>query len=164
MNEKLEFYWHILNKTHDHIKFSDAKAALLLSLYGIIISLYFTQSSTFINEVIKVSSFKMILLIIIGILSLLSIYCAFNAVNPRLKNPTSTSVIYFGDVHKEFKSADEYYQFGNEIFDKPEAVFRDLSDQVYVNSTIAYKKFYNVAWAIRFFVAGLVIFLLLVFI
>lgn len=160
MNEKLEFYWYILDKTHDYIKSSDAKAALLLSFYGIILSLFFSQSNEFITQVLEGSGFKIILLLT-GFFSLISIYFAFNAINPRLKNPTPRSIIYFGDVHKKFKTAEEYFQFGNEKFVNPEEVFRDLSDQVYVNSTIAYKKFYNLAWAIRFFVAGLVSFILL---
>lgn len=161
MNEKLEFYWHSLNKTHDHIKFSDAKAALLLSFYGIILSLFFTQSSNLISMALEGSNIKITLLVLSGLFSLCSIYFAFNVINPRLKNPTSRSIIYFGDIHRKFESAEEYYEFGQRRFEDPDEVFRDLSDQVYVNSTIAYKKFFYVAWALRFFVAGLVSFLVM---
>ncbi len=160
MNEKLEFYWYSLNKIMDHIRFSDAKAALFLSVYGILISLFFTQSPDVWANILKGSNTKQLLLIITGVFSVASIYFSFNAVNPRLKNPASKSIIYFGDIYKKFKSAEEYYNFGQDRFKDIEAVFRDLSDQVYVNAGIAYKKFYNVSWALRFFVLSIISFLI----
>lgn len=161
MNEKLEFYWNSLNKIMDHIRFSDGKAALFLSIYGILISLFFTQENVVWEELIKGwSTTRWIFLIITGLFSVISIYFSFNAINPRLKNPATKSLIYFGDVHKKFKSAEEYYHFGQERFKNPDEVFRDLSDQVYVNSSIAYKKFYNVSWALRFFVLSIMTFLI----
>jgi len=160
MNERLEFYWYSLNKIMDHIRFSDAKAALFLSIYGILISLFFTKSVNVWAEISEASMAEQVLLVITGVFSVISIYFAFNTVNPRLKNPTSTSIIYFGDVHKKFNTAEEYYAFGKKRFESKEEVFRDLSDQVYVNSTIAYKKFFNVSWALRFFVLSIMTFLL----
>ncbi len=160
MNEKLEFYWQSLNKIMDHIRFSDAKAALFLSIYGILISIFFTSEQDVWKLLFQGSTTRFILMVITGIWSLISMFFAFNTVNPRLKNPASKSIIYFGDVHKKFRSAEEYYLFGQEQFKDSDKVFRDLSDQVYVNSTIAYKKFYNVSWALRFFVLSLMTFLL----
>ncbi len=159
MDEKLEFYWYSLNKIMDHIRFSDAKAALFLSIYGILISIFFSQSDHVWLDILEGSSIKQFLLILTGIFSVISIYFAFNAVNPRLKNPTSTSIVYFGDIHKKFSTPEEYYEFGQKRFQDPDEVFRDLSDQVYVNSTIAYKKFFNVSWALRFFVLSIMTFL-----
>lgn len=144
----------------DHIRFSDAKATLFLSIYGILISVFFTSEKDVWGLLIQGTTVKLILMIITGVFSVISIYFAFNTVNPRLKNPGSKSLIYFGDVHKKFKSAEEYYLFGQEQFKDPDKVFRDLSDQVYVNSTIAYKKFFNVSWALRFFVLSLLTFVL----
>ncbi|MEL7120121.1 MAG: Pycsar system effector family protein [Bacteroidota bacterium] len=160
MNEKLEFYWYSLNKTLDHIKFSDGKAALLLSFYGILISLLFTQSEQVVEQYVNGPGLKRILLVLNVAFSLISIYFAFNTINPRLKNPGSTSIIYFGDIHKKYKTPKEFFEFGNQKFEDPDAIFRDLSDQLYVNSSIAYKKFFNVSWALRFFVVSIVTFLI----
>ena len=159
MNEKLEFYWYSLNKIMDHIRFSDTKATLFLSVYGIFISVVFTQESDVWRHLVQGSTTKMVLMLLAAVFSTLSIYFSFNTVNPRLKNPASKSLVYFGDVYKKFQSAEEYYQFGQEQFKDPDKVFRDLSDQVYVNSAIAYKKFYNVSWALRFFVLSIITFL-----
>ncbi len=144
----------------DHIRFSDAKAALFLSIYGILISLFFTQEVDVWVEIMQGSTLKQVLLIITGVFSVISIYFAFNTVNPRLKNPTSTSIIFFGDIHKKFNTPEEYFEFGQKRFQNLDDVFRDLSDQVYVNSTIAYKKFFNVSWALRFFVMSIMTFLI----
>jgi hypothetical protein len=130
-----------------------------MSIYGILISLFFTQESDIWMEVLKGSNTRMFFLTVTGVFSVVSIYFAFNTVNPRLKNPATKSIIYFGDIHKKFQTAEEYYQFGQKRFQDSEEVFRDLSDQVYVNATIAYKKFFNVAWALRFFVLSFLTFL-----
>jgi hypothetical protein len=84
MNEKLEFYWYSLNKIMDHIRFSDTKATLFLSVYGIFISVVFTQESDVWSHLVQGSGTKMVLMLLAAVFSTLSIYFSFNTVNPRL--------------------------------------------------------------------------------
>ena len=145
-----EEYWKILNKITDWIKFSDTKAVVVLTVYGIIITIIYSNSKD-VYDYLSNSSFSIILSIIIGVLSFLSVLFSFLAINPRLKNPNANSIIYFGHIQEKYNNPSDYYLQSQQILTDENEYEKQISEQVFVNSKIAWKKFKNVSYSIRCF-------------
>jgi hypothetical protein len=84
-----------------------------------------------------------------------SVAWAFACVNPRLRLIGGISPIYFGTISEKFGNSSEYKKFFNEKFSDESDVEEELAGQVYVNSTIAWRKFKNVAYSLRALVISL---------
>jgi hypothetical protein len=156
--DKKQEYWNILNNINEWIRYSDTKAVILLTLYGVIITIIYSNA----NEVLLAlnsSDFIFYLAILSIILSFLSVLFSLLCVNPRLKNKNPNSVIYFGHIQEKFKTPDEYLVKSNEILDEEKDYLKELSEQVFSNSNIAWKKFSNVTWSLRFFASSIFILL-----
>ena len=151
-----EEYWKILNKTTDWIKFSDTKAIVVLTVYGIIITIIYSNSKV-VYEYLSNSTFSVILSIIVAILSFLSVLFSFLAINPRLKNTNADSIIFFGHIQEKNKDYSEYYLNSQQILSDENEYRKQIAEQVYVNSKIAWKKFKNVSYSIRCFFFSIVI-------
>ncbi len=154
MNKNQE-YWNILGNITNLIKYSDTKAAILLTLYGVIITIVYSNSADVLIA-LKNSNWTLGFSFASLIFSLISIVFAFLCINPRLKNENSNCIIYFGNIQKKFKTADEYSIHSTEILSDETGYQKQLAEQIHTNSTIAWKKFSNVAWSIRFFAGSLV--------
>lgn len=139
--------WNILMKNIDWIKFSDTKATVVLTVYGIIITLVYTNSSDVLNS-IQGSNILPVLTILAGFLSTISIIFSFICLSPKLSNNNPSSVIYFGHIQK-FKSYQKYLEEYHKVLDMPKDYEEQIAEQVYTTSKIAWRKFYNVSWAIR---------------
>lgn len=149
-----EQYWNILNKTTDWIKFSDTKAVVVLTVYGILITVVYSNS----NEVFNFISESWVFIFLTafaGILSILSIGYCFKAINPRLKNENPNSLIYFGHIQEKFSNAEDYQLELSKILNKKDEFEKHLSEQIHTNSKIAWAKFKNISISIRFFAAFL---------
>lgn len=156
--DKKQEYWNILNNTNDWIRYSDTKAVILLTLYGVIITIIYSNA----NDVLLAlnsSKFMLCLAILTIVLSFLSVLFSLLCVNPRLKNTNPNSIIYFGHIQEKFKTPNEYLMKSNKTLDEEKDYLRELSEQVYTNSIIAWKKFSNVTWSIRFFAVSIIILL-----
>lgn len=155
----MQEYWNILGNINDWIKYSDTKATIILTLYGVIITIIYTNATDSLAG-ISDSNWIICFSILSAITSLLSILFAFLCINPRLKNDNPTSIIYFGHIQKKFKDAKEYAQQSSEVLENSEQHIKELSEQIHTNSNIAWKKFSNVSWSIRFFALSLALMLL----
>lgn len=147
---KKEEYWKILNKTTDWIKFSDTKAIVVLTVYGIIITIIYSNSKE-VYEYISNSTFSIILSIVVVILSLLSVLFSFLAINPRLKNTNADSIIFFGHIQEKNKTYSDYFLNSQQILSDENEYQKQIAEQVFINSKIAWKKFKNVSYSIRCF-------------
>ena len=154
--DKNQEYWNILNNINDWIKYSDTKATLLLTLYGVIITIIYSNSVD-VLEGLKNSNYTLVLSIAGIFFSIASIVNSFLCINPRLKNKNPNSIIYFGHIQSKFSTAKEYFKSSSEIISNDKSYQKEISEQIYTNSKIAWKKFSNVTWAIRFFFASLLI-------
>lgn len=147
---KQEEYWKILNKTNDWIKFSDTKAVVILTVYGIIITTIYSNSKE-VYEFLGHSTFSVVLAIIAVALNFLSVLFSFLTINPRLKNPNPNSIIYFGHIQEGNSDYSEYYAQSQVILSDENEYEKQLAEQVFANSKIAWKKFRNVSYSIRCF-------------
>lgn len=148
---KKEELWKIYERNCDWIKFSDTKAGILLTIYGIIITIIYSNSSD-LYLVLNQSKILVFTSTVVGITSIISVSFSFLCINPRLKNTNIKSNIFFGTItknHLNLKSFKESL--------KKHKLKEDLQEQVYTTSKIADKKFKNITWSIRFFVLSLFI-------
>lgn len=160
MNEKR---WSILQYNSEWLKFSDTKASLILTVYGIIITIIYSNSVD-VFEAISSSKIIQIICILSTLSSLISIYFAFRCINPTLKNTNPDSIIYFGHISEKYSTFKEYHQATKDLIDNEEKLSVQISEQIYTNSKIAWKKYFNVSWSIRLFVVTIVLLLLQVLI
>jgi predicted PurR-regulated permease PerM len=157
---KKEEYWKILNKTTDWIKHSDTKAVVVLTVYGIIITIIYSNSKE-ILEHLNNSSFSVVLTLLAAILGLISVLFSFLTINPRLKNPNSNSIIYFGHIQEKHKTFNDFYEHSQGVLSDENKYEKQLAEQVYVNSKIAWRKFKNVTYSIRLFFVSISILLVI---
>ncbi|MDP3314141.1 Pycsar system effector family protein [Lutibacter sp.] len=152
---KTQEYWNILGNINDWIKYSDTKATILLTLYGVLITIIYSNSTDVLIGLNK-SNWILGFSIISMIFSLISIIFSFLCINPRLKNENPNSIIYFGHIKEKFKNSDEYSIHSSNILSSDESYLKELTEQIHTNSSIAWKKFSNVTWSIRFFFGVLI--------
>lgn len=152
MNDK---YWNILQQNNEWLRYSETKASILLTVYGIIITIIYSNAKE-VYEAINESNLLLITSIIFGIVSIISIYFSFKCINPRLKNDNPTSIIYFGHISKKNKNYEDYLQYSKAIINNDDKFCEQVAEQIFVNSGIAWKKFVNVTWSIRLFILSVV--------
>ncbi|MCR6641726.1 MAG: DUF5706 domain-containing protein [Sporocytophaga sp.] len=155
-------YWRILESTNEWIRFSDQKAGILLTVYGVIVTVIYSNSDTVYLALSK-SYYQIFLTIVTVLLSGISITYAFLCLNPSLKNSNPKSIIYFGHVQAHNKSCNEYIQNSKAILEDDTLLIEQEAEQVYINSTIAWKKFRFVSLAIRFYFLSIFTLLLSLF-
>lgn len=147
-----------MNSTQEGIRYSDTKATLILTLYGVVLTIIYSNSEQVLKS-LESSNYVFWFSIISIVFALLSILFAFLCINPRLKNNNAKSIIYFGHIQKKFPTYNDYHSTAEEILSKNNKYTSELAEQVHTNSIIAWNKFSNVTWCIRF-LFGCLIFLI----
>lgn len=158
-----EKYWNILQNNIEWLRASETKATLILTLYGVVFTIAYTNS-TAIFESIQSSGWVLHLVFFCGILSLISIIYAFLSVNPKLTNKNPNSIIYFGHISQRFNSCAVYKIHAHSIIDDENLFTDHLTEQIYIISAIAWKKYKHVAWSIRFFCLSLGVLIITLFV
>jgi hypothetical protein len=158
-----ERYWEILQNNIDWLRFSETKATLILTVYGILFTIAYTNAGAVFNS-IKGSDLILCLIFIYGILCLTSIGYAFFCVNPALKNPNPNSIIYYGHIAEKYATYGAYKTYAQSIIDNEDKFTDQITEQIHVISNIAWKKYRYVGWSIRFFILSLVVLIITIFI
>lgn len=158
MDEKTENYWRILEANLEWIRYSDAKATGILTIYGIIITVAFTKIID-ILEVISGSWMLITMTTASGISSLLAIYYGFRSISPRLLTQYDKSIIFFGSIVENSNDVQTFRDFSHRLLDSPAGLDNALAAQIFINARIASVKFRNVSSSIRYFVASFLILL-----
>lgn len=149
---KKEDQWTILSNNHEWIKFSDTKAIVMITAYGVIGAIVYTNAPACYAGITATGSilFFSVLAVILGSVSaFFSFYC----LNPILKNPNPHSVVYFGHIQAQFKNYKEYH--ARMKASTEDHLYEAVSEQVYYTSIIAWKKFQRFALSLRFFAAAM---------
>ncbi len=158
MDEKTENYWRILEANLEWIRYSDAKATGILTIYGVIITVAFTKMID-ILEVISGSWILIALTTLSGLASLVAIYFGFRSISPRLVNHDYKSIIFFGSIQAHSPDIETFRAYSHEVLDSPAGLDNDLAAQIYINARIASLKFRNVSSSINYFIASFLILL-----
>lgn len=156
-------YLQILQLNIEWLRFSETKATLILTVYGIILTLVYTNSTSVFAS-IKGSCMILTLAFLYGAVSLASITMAFWCINPILKSKNPNSIIYFGHISKKFKSESEYKNFAHSVLENEDSYHDQLTGQIFSISKIAWKKYTCVTWSLRLFISSLVLMLIMLFV
>lgn len=160
--EKYEQYWNILKNNQEMIRFSEVKAGLVISVYGILFSVLLNGYSAIRLEVAGWPWYLIIVVIAFVVLTLTSLYFAFKCFRPRFENKNPTSVIYFGDIVADFKEYKLYHEFLEKIVNDDRDMSTQLAEQIHTNSSIARRKFQAISKSIRFLFFSLFFLIVLV--
>lgn len=149
MIEKKEF---IFSTNNDWIKYADQKATILISVYGILITIVYTNPKE-ILESVNTNICTQITFGLTLILVAVSIFNAFRAMYPRITNNNPDTSIFFGHISK-------MENWGNykEQFPKDNSVYEDqLTEQIHSNAIICTQKFTNIKTSVLFFGLAMVL-------
>lgn len=137
----------ILQYNVEWLKFAETKATLILTIQGVLLTVIYSNANDLYNAILN-SKLQLFFSVISAILFFLTLLFCFFAINPNLKNHLTKSAIYFGTI-KNYK---DYKEYSKSLNDFSETEIKEmLSEQIYINSKIAWNKFVKVGWAIRFF-------------
>ncbi len=156
MDEKTGNYWKILETTLEWIRYSDAKATAILTIYGIIVTVVFSKFEEVMN-LQEESSYLWMLMMLPLLSSLVAIFYGFRCINPRMEKSDNASIMFFGSITKRYKTEEEFRQATHKVLDSKVGLDDDLAHQIFINSRVAYKKFRDVSLSIRFFVISIVL-------
>ena len=148
--------WNILTRTDDLAKYSDTKAALLLTVHGVLLTIIYTNANSVYDYFFK-NWFTMLIITLVALSIIVSIVFSFFVINPRLKNKNSTSLIYFGHIQEKYKDYSSYFIDVKDTFSDLEKVNKQISEQIHTNSNIAWKKFTYVTKSMRYFFVSLIL-------
>jgi len=153
-----ERYWQILQFNIEWLRFSETKATLVLTVYGILLTIIYTNSTSVFTSIQESGAiFYMVLIYSATIVA--SIVFAFLCISPRLKNTNNNSnksIIYFGVISSKFPDKSAYKTLAKSVLNDEEDFGDHIIDQIYTISKIASKKYYHVTWAMRLFIASLI--------
>lgn len=161
MDPILDNYWRIFDVNLAWIRQSDTKAYTVFTIYGISISVVFTNVET-IKNLLNTNTIVFILAIIYLLASLVAIFFGFRCIQPSLKLKFPSSVIFFGSVARVYSSPEEYFEKSKMVVGDIENMRRELCNQVYINSVIARGKFDDITKSISAFLLSLVTLILIV--
>ncbi len=147
---KTDKFWNIFLNVNEMIRSSDTKAGVLITVYGVLITIVYSNSIDVYNA-IGSSKLMLFMTVLVITLSVLSILFCFLTLNPRLKNTNHSSLVYFGHINDKYNNYLDYYNDLDRI-SETEEFEKHVSEQIYHNSSIAAKKFFFVNWAIRLFI------------
>lgn len=155
-------YWEILQHNVEWLRFSETKAGLIITVYGVVFTIAYSNSVAILSSM-SGSCFITYGIIGYGAVSLASIVFAFLCINPNLKNKNSDSIIYFGHITKKHKDFKEYKKYAQSILEDQDKFCDQITEQIHFLSGLAWKKFVRVTWALRLFIFSLVTMVVIIF-
>jgi hypothetical protein len=151
-----ERYWLILQNIVDWLRFSETKASIILTSYGVLFTIFYANAVAVFSSVRHPGAVR-VFVILFGIASLSSIIAAFLTIRPRLSNNNPTSILYFRHIQKKYKTAKEYKQAAHAILDSEDQYTDHLTEQIHTISKVADSKYVCAGLAIWAFGVSLVL-------
>lgn len=159
MKEISENMWKTYVVINEWIRFSDTKAVALLAANGTILTIVFSKSID--NSEYLLKNFIILDIIIFGfVFGLISIIYAILCLNPTLNVGEPKSLIYFGHIAKRYDNCNRYRIEVMAAFKDDSGIIDQITNQVWANSKVSWKKYVNITWAIRFFMGAIIFFAL----
>jgi len=134
---------------HEWIKVADQKVSIFLAFQGIVLTMLFPGTFSWVVQ--NISCFNFIFIILSIGLILIGFYKSISAIIPRLtKDDKKKSITYFGDIAKfdlaKFREAVK--KISKEQYED------ELIEQIHISSRIAIKKYSQFRGAIFYFFGG----------
>ncbi len=161
LDASVDNYWRILDVNLAWIRQSDQKAYTIFTIYGISISLVFSNIAI-IKNLLEKSIVVDVVSVIYFISSLIAIIYGFRCIQPNIHMKFPPSIVFFGNIASNFKSPVEYHDHSKEIIVHIEKMQQELCNQIYINSIIAHKKYNDLKKSITAFLVSLISLLMIV--
>lgn len=153
MDGKLDAMWKTYDTINEQIKFADTKATALLALNGIVLTFIF---SLFNKDSLLPKEHLISIILLLGLIAgLISILFCAQCINPTLSMSHPQSLFFFGNICKKFKYPHDYERIIRNELDK-NLQLTQITNQVWIISKIACKKYAAVINAAYFFAAMVV--------
>jgi len=154
--ELVDHYWGSINYVFSLIKASEIKAGLILSFYGILLNVTYSNIVTVLQK--EDNTWLLYILLISWVVStVISVYYSIRCFIPKIENTYDPNIFFFGDIISKFGTIREFSQTFYNISLTEEELFDHLGQQIFINSKISAYKFKCVNNAIRFLAIGLTI-------
>ena len=160
--EKYEQYCHILKSNQEMIRFSEVKAGVVISIFGILFSILLNSSASIKAQMANWTWVYFVFAVIFMCVTVASLYYAFKCFRPRFENKNPTSIIYFGDIVSDFKEYKAYHAFLEKTVHDDLEMSIQLAEQIHTNSTIATRKFMAVSKSIKLLLTSIFLLIILV--
>ena len=150
-----ENYWEQIERLELLIKGAELKAGIIFSFHSLILGLFFDRFDDFKHVLLESIPFA-IASIIWLISALVSIYFAVKCFIPKINLEYDRNVFFFGDAVNRFENVQEYSEKLMEVCQDEKQLFRQLSEQIHVESKIINFKFIQVKKSISALAISLV--------
>ncbi|WP_116977639.1 Pycsar system effector family protein [Chitinophaga silvatica] len=135
-----ERYWLILQNNIEWLRFSETKASIILTSYGVLFTIFYTNANSVFASLTN-STTTLTFVVLFGSLSLISIIAAILAVRPRLRNRNPTSILYFRHIQEKYTSASEYKRAAHSILDDEDKYTDHLTEQIHSIAKVTNSKY-----------------------
>ena len=153
-------FWEQLERLEKLIRASEVKAGLILSFQSIILGLFFDRLDG-LEETFGKDIFFFIIVSLWLICCSISIYFAIKCFMPRLELKFNKNVFFFGDAARSYGNIEEYTKELLRVYLNEEELFKQLSEQIFIESKIIDEKFKNVKKSIKYLALSFIFVILL---
>lgn len=154
--ELVDHYWGSINYVFGLIKASEIKSGLILSFYGILFNLIYSNVVVVLQK--ENNSWLLYVLLISWVIcTVVSVYYCIRCFIPKIEDTYDRNILFFGDIISKFGTIREFSQTFYNISLTEEELFDHLGQQIFINSKISAFKFKCVNYAIKFLAIGLAI-------
>lgn len=143
-------YWEQLERLEKLIKNSELKAGIIFSFHSLILGL-FVDRLEYIRTIFQGNVVLVIVLILWITCVMVSIYYCFKCFKPQMELKYDKNVFFFRDAVYSFGNAEEYTKTLVEICGSEDQMYKQLAEQIHVESKIIDQKFICVRKSIKYF-------------
>lgn len=143
-------YWEQLERLEKLIRASELKAGVIFSFHSLILGIFFDRMEQ-IEVVFQKSNIFIVLCLLWIICVLISIYQCFKCFKPQFEKKYDSNVLFFRDAVYAFGDIEGYTETVLRVFGSEEEFYRQLAQQIHVESKIIDEKFKSVQKAINYF-------------
>jgi len=142
-------YWEQLERLEKLIRASELKAGIIFSFHSLIIGLFIDRIEQF-QPVIESSKVFVVIAFLWMACVLVSIFYCFKCFKPQIELKYDKNVFFFRDAVYGFGDVKAYTKKLMEVCDSEE-IYKQLSQQIHIESKIIDQKFISVHKSIKFF-------------
>jgi len=143
-------FWEQLERLEKLIRASELKAGVIFSFHSLILGLFADRIENF-STLFQDNIFLIILAVAWLASVLVSIFFCFKCFRPRIELKYDKNVFFFRNAVNNFGDINEYTKKLIEVVGSEKELYKQLSEQIHVESKIIDQKFKNVNKSIQYF-------------
>ena len=163
MKQDSNNYWEQLERLEKLIRASELKAGIIFSFHSLILGLFVDRLANF-QEIFQESNVYLVLACLWILFVIISIFFCFKCFMPRIESKYDNNVFFFKNAAYAFGNMEEYTKQLMEVCVSKEELYKQLGQQIHIESIIIDKKFDSVRKSIKFFgISFIFVLLMLIF-